>query len=126
MTEFVTDLPAAVTRGKRGRPSLFTEAIQADLAANPGKYAVLQTGVKGRSRLSALRKQWKDFEFQAITTEHRQRANKKGETVTDDIVTIYVRKPVPAAEVADSSATETTEAPAPQAAKRTRKAPAAK
>jgi len=120
MTEFVTTLPESVTRegAKRGRPSIFTEQMQADLTANPGQYAVLQEGVKGYTRVSALRKAHEGFEFNGVVTGHVERENKEGKTVTEPVLTIYVRKPVPAAEVADSSASETTDTPAP--AKRTR------
>lgn len=114
MTDFVTDLPESAARegAKRGRPSIFTPALQADLTANPGQYAVLQTEVKGRSRVSALRTAHEGFQFEWRTTGHSERVNAKGETVVDDIGTIYVRKPVPAAEVADSVA-ETTPDEAP-------------
>jgi hypothetical protein len=93
---FVTDVPASVSTGKRGRPALFNETLQAEVKASPGQWAVLQEGVKGRSRVSTLRKAHPSFEFRGAVTGHAERTNKKGETVTDEILTIYVQAPAPA------------------------------
>jgi hypothetical protein len=94
--QFVTEVPASVSTGKRGRPALFNETLQAEVKAAPGQWAVLQEGVKGRSRVSTLRKAHPDFEFRGAVTGHETRENKKGETVTDEILTIYVQAPAPA------------------------------
>lgn len=117
---FVDTLPESVTTGKKGRPSLFTPEIRDALTANPGVYAQIQEKVKGRSRVTTLRNEWKaeGFEFQSRTTATETHTKADGTEVKTDVVTIYARKVVAAPEVADSVAEIGPEAevPAPEAA----------
>lgn len=96
---------------KRGRPEMFNDEFRAALAGNPGEFAVLQTGVKGRSRVSALRKAYPAYEFVGVVTETGTRKNRKNEEVKDETLKIYVRLPKPA----EAEPTET-ETPEPVAA----------
>lgn len=104
MTTILTALPENVVKGKKGRPATFTPEKQAEVAALPaGSYIVLQEGVRGRSRLTNLRKQHEGFVFEARNTGVAE--TKGGKTV--EVVTIFVGP-----------------APAPAAPAKARKAPA--
>lgn len=80
MTETTATAPVVVFRdpkpqtlsGGRGRPSLFSEAIQAALRENPGKFAVVQTGITSKSRVSVLRAKNPGFEFVAEADEDNE------------------------------------------------------
>ena len=118
-----TALPESVSTGKKGRPSLFTPAIQAEVAALPvGTYAAIQENVRGRSRVTTLRHEFPDFEFQGRATGTATYTKKDKTEGTTDLVTIWSRKKVAAPEVAESVAETTTDA-APSKPK-ARKAPA--
>jgi len=102
--EFIDTPPVSVSTGKRGRPALFTTDLQDAVRAAGGKWGVLQTGVKNRSRLSTLRAAYKDFDFKPQVTGHADLTNKKGETVQDEILTIWVSaKPVAVPETAPAT-----------------------
>ena len=114
--EFIDTPPASVSTGKRGRPALFTTDLQEAVKAAGGKWGILQEGVKNRSRLSTLRKAHPDFLFKPQVTGTVERVNAKDETVTDEVLTIWVSaKPV-----------EVPETAAPVKARATRKATADK
>ena len=72
MTEIVFEQPAASTLARRrGRPEKFTPEIRAALAARPGEFAVIQTGLKSASRASVLKRNFEaqGFEFLPEKTE---------------------------------------------------------
>lgn len=117
--EFIDTPPASVSTGKRGRPALFTTDLQEAVKAAGGKWGILQEGVKNRSRLSTLRAaHGEDFLFRPQVTGHQERQNGKGETVTDEILTIWVSaKPVEVPETAPAPKARATKAKAPADAK---------
>lgn len=85
---FVTEVPASISTGKRGRPETFSETLQTEVKAAAGKWALLQSGVRGRSRATALRRRYADtgFEFRNAVTGHDGEGDKAVE-----IVDVYVR-----------------------------------
>lgn len=115
--EFIDTPPESVSTGKRGRPALFTTDLQEAVKAAGGKWGILQEGVKNRSRLSTLRAAYPEFLFRPQVTGHTERQNKKDETVTDEVLTIWVSaKPVEVPETAPApKARRTTKATADKA-----------
>lgn len=104
-------LPESVSTGKKGRPSLFTPAIQAEVAALPaGTYAAIQENVRGRSRVTTLRHEFQDFEFEGRATGVATYTKADGTEGTTDLVTIWSRAKVAAPEVVESVAEVTPDA----------------
>lgn len=115
MTQITFEQPPVAATARRGRPEIFNAEFQAALKAKPGEFAVLQAGVIGRSRVSALRARYKGqgFEFVGAVTEEGTRVNKNNETVKTETIKIYVRYVAPEVEaVAVDSEPEPVETPA--------------
>lgn len=111
----------SVTLGRRGRPATFNDEIKAALAEKPGEWAVLQTEVKGRSRVSALRAKNQGYEFKGQVTGHEAGTTAAGEPKMTEIVKIFVRLAV-----TDTPAPAEVEAEAPKVTTKRQRTAAAK
>lgn len=67
---------------RRGRPEKFTAEIRDALAAQPGQFAVVQTGIRSMSRVSVLKAKYPGFEF-------------VGEKTAEGEVKVFARVPAP-------------------------------